>query len=430
MWTLALAALSLAQIPRLAVEQYTLPNGLVVVLQPDPQEKLVALSLRYPVGSRHDPANQAGLAHLVEHLMFLDQTHGAPFSQQLEALGGVDINAYTTFDHTEYRALFPPEVLPLALWLEARRMESLGDGASESVLASERKVVENEALQRTNDAAFGVGEQILFESIFPHPHPLHYLPIGDQDQLESVTPADVTLFHSRHYGPKDASLVIAGNFNLEATKRWIEDYFSAIAPRERPRFYALARADLRAKPIFGPEWVSGHARISLLWAGPASDHAFIPSLEVFAAMLNYASFSRGGLANYAQDSIDGMAAGLVETPAGNLFRVDAWVVPGMLPMLARGRVMSIFETYFWVKPQKEELAGTQQRLQVDFTRALARLPTRAALLQSARAKEGHAQKLWDLPRRWKNVTADGIMKALVTVMANEPQTLIVQPVRR
>jgi len=304
MLTLALAALSLAQIPRLTVEQYTLPNGLVVVLQPDTQEKLVALSLRYPVGSRHDPANQAGLAHLVEHLMFLDETHGPPFSQQLEALGGVDINAYTAFDHTEYRALFPPEVLPLALWLEARRMESLGNGATASVLASERKVVENEALQRTSDAAFGVGEQILFESIFPHPHPLHYLPIGDQEQLEAVTPADLTLFHSRHYGPKGASLVIAGNFNLGATKKWIEDYFSAIAPRERPRFYALARADLRAKPIFGPEWVSGHARISLLWAGPAADHAFIPSLEVFAAMLNYSSFSRG---EYLRDLFLGKA---------------------------------------------------------------------------------------------------------------------------
>jgi zinc protease len=420
---IALAS-AVPRLPSLVIEQYALPNGLAVILQPDPSERLVAIDLRYAVGSLADPPDRKGLAHLVEHMMFERDPNGDDVFGALEPLGAVRVNAHTSFDRSEYVMTVPPEVLELALWLEAKRMQRLDFDATS--LAREVDVVENEMMERRRDRPYGFVESLILEGIFPAPHPLHFGPLGSMDHLRKVTVDDVMSFHAQYYGPQDATLAIVGGFDVAGAKALIERHFGPIPAERPPRPYAPAPATLRARPINGPERIASRARLTFLWRAPAAKSEASPSLEVLTSMLRY----RAALANFRESSIDDFSASLYDTPAGRLFRIDAAVTPGMSVQMAQGRVQSIIETYVWVKPQKEELEGTKKRLRLGLLRALASIELRAAMLQMARASYGDARVLMTLPARWEGVTAASIQKALNQYIVGQAQVAVAQPIRR
>src|SRR5213594_3936913 len=162
-----------ADVPRLAFEKYTLPNGLDVILSEDKRLPRVAVNLWYHVGPANEEPGRTGFAHLFEHMMFQHSKHVPEdqFFKMLEEAGGSDMNGTTDFDRTNYFETVPVYELELALWLESDRMGYLLDTLDAASLANQQDVVRNERRQRIENAPFGIVEEALYHSLFPKEHP-------------------------------------------------------------------------------------------------------------------------------------------------------------------------------------------------------------------------------------------------------------------
>src|SRR5215217_2521683 len=145
-----------ADVPRLAFDSFTLPNGLQVILSEDKRVPLVAVNLWYHVGPANEEPGRTGFAHLFEHMMFQGSKHvpGDMHFKLLEAAGASSVNGTTDFDRTNYFETVPANQLELALWLESDRMGYLLDELNQEKLTNQQDVVRNERRQSTENTPY------------------------------------------------------------------------------------------------------------------------------------------------------------------------------------------------------------------------------------------------------------------------------------
>jgi zinc protease len=225
-----MASVAMAQgIPPLTHEKYTLDNGLTVILHEDRSTPMVAVNVWYLVGSGDEERGRTGFAHLFEHVMFMGSQHVPvnAFDQWLEA-AGANNNGSTSQDRTNYFEWMPSNALPLALWLEADRMGWLLPTMDQSKLDVQRDVVKNERRQRVDNVPYGRAFETLLASVFPTGHPYSWSTIGSMDDLSAASLDDVTQFFRTYYAPNNATLAIAGDFNRDSVKVWVQRYFGEI----------------------------------------------------------------------------------------------------------------------------------------------------------------------------------------------------------
>jgi zinc protease len=245
----AAAAAARAQgIPRIPFEKYTLGNGLEVILHQDRSVPLVAVEMWYKVGSGDEQKGRTGFAHLFEHVMFMGSENvpvGA-FDQWLEAAGGNN-NGSTNSDRTNYFEIVPSNALPLALWLEADRMGRLLPTLDQAKLDLQRDVVKNERRQSYDNRPYGRANETIIAALYPPGHPYSWPTIGSMADLSAASLDDVKTFFRMYYAPNNASLAIAGDFDRDSVKVWVERYFGRIArgpgmpPRPTPAAVVLQR---------------------------------------------------------------------------------------------------------------------------------------------------------------------------------------------
>lgn len=221
--------------PGIVFEEYSLKNGLRVILHRDARTPLVHVTLWYHVGSKNEKADQTGFAHLFEHMMFQGSQHVAKTEHfvRIQGIGG-SVNATTGQDRTNYFQTIPREHLGLALWLEADRMRSLHVSAEN--YDNQRSVVREERRQRYDNAPYGLWFLTLLEMLFSG-SPYAWGPIGDMAHLEASPLEQVQEFHRRYYVPNNATLVIAGDFDTKEARAMVEREFGDIVPGpplERP----------------------------------------------------------------------------------------------------------------------------------------------------------------------------------------------------
>src|SRR6185503_2256362 len=194
--------------------QFTLSNGLHVILHEDHSVPLVAVNVWYHVGSAREKPGRTGFAHLFEHLMFEGSKNvkEGEFDTLLEAAGGSN-NGSTTTDRTNYYEQLPSNALDLALFLESDRMGYLLDVVTPKLVDGQRDVVKNERRQSYENAPYGLVFPRMFELLYPKDHPYHWPVIGYMDDLTAATHEDVTEFFKKYYAPGNASLVVAGDIN-------------------------------------------------------------------------------------------------------------------------------------------------------------------------------------------------------------------------
>ena len=158
--------------------QFTLTNGLRVVVHTDRKAPIVAVSVWYHIGSKDEPAGKTGFAHLFEHLMFYgSENNDGVFFKKLEDVGATDANGTTFFDRTNYFENVPTPALDLALYLESDRMGHLLGAVTQAKLDAQRGVVQNEKRQRDNQP-YGLTSYKQLEGVFPAGHPYRHSPIG------------------------------------------------------------------------------------------------------------------------------------------------------------------------------------------------------------------------------------------------------------
>jgi zinc protease len=217
-------------IPRLAFEKYTLPNGLVVILSGDKRLPMVAVNLWYHVGPANEEAGRTGFAHLFEHMMFQGSKHVPPdtYFKFLESAGASDINGTTDFDRTNYFETLPSNQLELALWLESDRMGYLLDKLDEPQLANQQDVVRNERRQSIENRPYGLADDAVTQMLFPAGHPYYANVMGSHQDIQAARLTDVKTFFKQYYAPNNASLAIVGDFDRTQAKALVAKYFGTL----------------------------------------------------------------------------------------------------------------------------------------------------------------------------------------------------------
>lgn len=214
-------------------------NGLRFVIMPDTTTKLAEVDIRYDVGAREDPQGKAGLAHLVEHLMFQPRPDGPetpPLFQTIIDLA-TDFNAYTNWDTTHYRMTSQSENLDSMLKIEAMRMFYAADlppfGCStvpEPEFEREREVVRNEI--RAGSSAEDYIVQLVEATVYPQGHAYQRLVGGNDVQIASAQLKDACEFMKKYYTPSRATIVIAGDVDVDQTVELIKKWFAKIPKRD------------------------------------------------------------------------------------------------------------------------------------------------------------------------------------------------------
>ena len=217
-------------------QQFTLNNGLRVIVHTDRKAPVVAVSVWYDVGSKHEPKGKTGFAHLFEHLMF-NGSENVPgdFFEPLQQIGATDLNGTTWFDRTNYFETVPTAALDRALFMEADRMGHLVGGITQGKLDNQRSVVQNEKRQGDTQP-YGLTEYAQIAGLFPADHPYGHTTIGSMADLDKASLDDVKAWFRQHYGPNNAVLVLAGDVDVPTARMLVEKRFGGFpaGPKQLP----------------------------------------------------------------------------------------------------------------------------------------------------------------------------------------------------
>ena len=266
--------------------QFTLPNGLHVILHEDHSVPLVSVNVWYHVGSARERPGRTGFAHLFEHLMFMGSGHVKPgaFDTLLESVGGTN-NGSTETDRTNYWINVPSNALELALFLESDRMGYLLDTMTPQTVDAQRDVVKNERRQSYENRPYGMADITLTEMLFPDGHPYHWPVIGYMPDLTAASYDDVVAFFKRYYAPANASLVVAGDLEPAAARRLVEKWFSDVkpgAPAEPPTIPGVSLTGVQKKSITDRVQLP---RLYLAWITPMHFAPGDAALDIVADVL-------------------------------------------------------------------------------------------------------------------------------------------------
>lgn len=360
---------------RVPYTEFTLANGLHVILHRDASVPIVSVNVWYHVGSGSEKPGRTGFAHLFEHLMF-EGSKNVPegaFDTWLEAAGGNN-NGSTSPDRTNYYIDLPSNALELALFVESDRMGYLLETMTPARVDGQRDVVKNERRQSYENQPYGRGFLTLFELLYPKEHPYSWPTIGSMEDLSAATHEDVAEFFKTYYAPNNASLVIAGDIDLAETRRLVEKWFNEI-----PRGPAVPPI---APPAAALTEVKRHTltdqvqlpRLYLAWHTPA---LYLPG---DAAMDVAASLMTGGKnarlyrrlvydLQIAQDVSAFQQSGAL----GSAFIIVATARPGQTLDKIRGVIDEEIDMLRGELAADREMARTLNQIEADFFRGMERV---------------------------------------------------------
>jgi predicted Zn-dependent peptidase len=214
------------------IEQFSLSNGLRVILCEDHAVPVVSVALYYDVGSRNEKPGRTGFAHLFEHMMFQgsENVPKAAHFQYIFNAGGT-MNGTTSTERTNYFETLPASHLPLALWLESDRMRSLK--VTQENLDNQRNAVQEEKRLRYDNQPYVNAFLRINELIFKNPANAHST-IGSMEDLDAATIDDVQQFFRIYYAPNNAVLSIVGDFDSAEASALVRKYFEAIPSQPPP----------------------------------------------------------------------------------------------------------------------------------------------------------------------------------------------------
>lgn len=222
----SLLAVTAAHAQKVSFTEYDLKNGLHVILHQDNTAPVVVTSVMYHVGSKDEIPTRTGFAHFFEHLLFegTKNIKRGEFMKIISSKGGNN-NANTSQDRTFYYEVFPSNQLETGLWLESERM--LHPVINEVGVKTQNEVVKEEKRLRVDNAPYGNFASEMMKRLFTN-HGYNWVPIGSMAHLDSATLDEFLAFNKKYYTPNNAVLVIAGDIEIEKTKKLVEAYFNEI----------------------------------------------------------------------------------------------------------------------------------------------------------------------------------------------------------
>jgi zinc protease len=293
----AATASAAGDIPKIAFEKYTLPNGLQVILHVDHKLPMVHVNNWYHVGSKNERLGRTGFAHLFEHMMFegSKDANGKYFGF-IEKVGANlfegGVNGTTSEDRTNYFESVPSASLEYVLWLESDRLATLTDVLTKEKLDNERDIVKNERRQGLENQPYGRWFMLITENMFPYGHPYAHTVIGSHEDLTAASVDDVKDFFKTYYTPNNLSLAITGDFNPAEAKRLVQKYYGPIPPGpalDRPKHWVPL---LNGEKIIEVKDHVPQERTYFAWPSPAFFDSGDAELELVSLMLTDGLSSR------------------------------------------------------------------------------------------------------------------------------------------
>ena len=238
----SLLLVTMAKAQKVSFTEYDLKNGLHVILHQDKTAPVVVTSVMYHVGSKDELTNRTGFAHFFEHLLFEGSKNikRGEFMKIVSSKGGNN-NANTSQDRTFYYEVFPSNQLETGLWLESERM--LHPVINETGVKTQNEVVKEEKRLRVDNAPYGNFLSEMMKRLFTN-HGYNWVPIGSMEHLDAATLDEFIAFNKKYYTPNNAVLVIAGDIEIDKTKKLVEAYFSDV-----PAGVALEKKVIVETPI-------------------------------------------------------------------------------------------------------------------------------------------------------------------------------------
>ncbi len=280
------------KLPAIKYKEFTLKNGLRVIMHEDRSTPVVAVNVWYHVGSKNEAAGRTGFAHLFEHMMFQgSKNYGDGYLGAMDE-AGANVNGTTNSDRTYYYEVVPSNFLERALYLEADRMGGLLDAMTQEKLDNQRDVVKNERRQRVDNQPYGTAGENIGAIMYPKGHPYNWSVIGSLEDLSAASLDDVKGFFRQYYVPNNAVLVIAGQYDEKQARQWIEKYFGPIAKGSDITRPNPAQPTLDKEIRTTVEDVVPLPRVTLVWHGVPQYAADEAALDMLSSILSAGRGSR------------------------------------------------------------------------------------------------------------------------------------------
>ena len=308
----------------------TLDNGLDVLVHQDRNCPIVAVNVWYHVGSKNEVHGRTGFAHLFEHLMFEGSKHyDHGYFQPLQEAGAA-LNGSTNADRTNYWEVVPRNALELALWMESDRMGYLLPALTDAKFNNQREVVLNERRQNYENRPYGLAGSALLGELYPPDHPYNWLTIGAAADLRAAHLDDVRQFFQTYYHPRNASLALAGDVDVDEALVLADKYFGDLIPGVKPApVRPPAPAPRTAEKRLVLEDRIELPRLYLAWHSPSLFGADDAEMDLVADVLAGGKTSRLYRALvYEQRVATEVAASQNSREIAGYFQVVATVAPG------------------------------------------------------------------------------------------------------
>lgn len=211
-----------------------LPNGATLLIKPDPSADVVSLNIWVEAGSIDEKADERGMAHLIEHMIFKGTHRRAvgEISREVEAAGGF-LNAFTSFEHTCYYVVLPSDRIDKALDVQ---FDAYTDPTFDAKELEKEKEVVFEELRMRSDDPWSWSWELLFKNVFKD-NPYHYPVIGDEKVLRKVPRERLLRYYQTHYVPRNTVIVVVGNVDPAKISAWVLEHFgkakSPVPPARR-----------------------------------------------------------------------------------------------------------------------------------------------------------------------------------------------------
>jgi len=355
-------------------EEFTLPNGLRVVVHTDRKAPIVAVNIWYHVGAKDEPAGRTGFAHLFEHLMFQrSENHDGEFFEPFKQVGATDQNGTTNTDRTNYFQNVPTTALDMALWMESDRMGHLVGAIDQAALDEQRGVVQNEKRQGENQPYGQVWDK-LTRAMYPAGHPYHHGVIGSMNDLNAASLDDVKTWFHTWYGPNNAVLVLAGDIDVATAKEKAAKFFGDIpaGPTMAQPAVNVAQRAATTREVMTDK--VPQARIYRAWNVAQVGTTDIDQLELFSYVLGGAKSSRLDQRLLHKDKlVDNISAMTDASQLGSNFLIIATVKQGVDPAKVEAAIDEELKRLVAEGPTADELERAKVQSRAGFVRGIERI---------------------------------------------------------
>ncbi|GGD51485.1 M16 family metallopeptidase [Pseudoxanthomonas indica] len=413
-------------------QEFTLANGLRVIVHTDRKAPIVAVNVWYHVGSKNEQPGRTGFAHLFEHLMFQgSENNKGEFFEPFELVGATDQNGTTNQDRTNYFQNVPTTALDMALWMESDRMGHLLGAIDQNSLDEQRGVVQNEKRQGENQP---YGRRIyakIFEALYPAGHPYNWQTIGSMADLDAATLDDVKTWFRSWYGPNNAVLVLAGDIDLKTAKEKVTRYFgdipaSATLADMQPNIPKHARNTRETVPDRVPQ-----VRIYRAWPVAEMGTPDATQLELFAQILGGSASSRLDTRLVHGDKIaDAVTAMPWMSEIAGTFIVNATVKEGVDPAKVEQVLDEEIQRLINEGPTAAEVEQARTYTRATFVRGIERIGGfggKSDVLASCAVYQGKPDCYQDELKELNGATPASVQAAARRWLAGASHTLVVQP---